>query len=158
MARRSINLEPHEAKVFHLYVARTDNPNDCWEWQDERNEFGYGILLRKWPAHRVAFFLHYGKQPRDLNVLHSCNNPPCCNPHHLFLDTQQVNIQQCVREGRHARVSGARLTPEQVLEIRENPHIPLKVYAKRFGVSISTIQKARTGKWYKHVQRSTHES
>src|SRR5690606_32610593 len=104
MAR--INLEPEEARVFHLYVAKTDDIRQCWEWQEERNEFGYGRLLRKWPAHQVAYFLHYGKQPGSKFVLHKCNNPPCCNPHHLYLGTQQDNIQQCVREGRHARVSG----------------------------------------------------
>lgn len=75
----------------------------CWEWQRARNNAGYGRLTidnRSLYAHRTAWTLWNGRQP-TVQVLHRCDNPPCCRPDHLFDGDQSINIQDAVAKGRH---------------------------------------------------------
>jgi hypothetical protein len=76
--------------------------DDCWEWQGPREPAGYGRLIYQGNvrAHRVAWFLTYGPIPKGLAVCHHCDNPPCCNPGHLYLTTQSQNIKDRARKGR----------------------------------------------------------
>lgn len=89
-------------------------PDYCWLWQASRgrqdtpcidrlgygqlNVYLYGRLFRG--AHRIAFALFYERDPGEFQVCHTCDNPPCCNPHHLFLGTRSDNMQDMVIKGR----------------------------------------------------------
>jgi hypothetical protein len=53
-----------------------------------------------WKAHRVAWTLANGPIPAGMHVLHTCDNPPCCNPGHLWLGTQADNMADMARKGR----------------------------------------------------------
>ncbi len=80
-------------------------PSGCWEWQKYRTIAGYGQLRfrgRTTAAHRLAWELANGPIPEGLHVLHHCDNPPCCNPAHLFTGDDQANAQDAVRKGRHS--------------------------------------------------------
>lgn len=75
-------------------------PDECWEWQAARNK-DYGWFRHNgstYFAHRVAFVITNGDV--ELCVLHTCNNPPCCNPKHLYAGTLKDNAQQCFDDGR----------------------------------------------------------
>lgn len=50
-------------------------------------------------AHRAAFMLTWGDIPGDAMVLHTCNNPRCCNPFHLYAGTPQQNVQDSIAAG-----------------------------------------------------------
>ena len=85
---------------------KKNGPNECWLWQASKTSHGYGKIgsggkygpsLR---AHRVSYEIHYGSIPNGLNVLHTCDNPPCCNPGHLFLGTQSINNWDRAKKGR----------------------------------------------------------
>lgn len=107
----------------------------CWEWQGMRQPFGYGMVSaygRPISTHRLSWWLRHG-DPGGLHVLHRCDNPPCCNPAHLFLGTNLDNIRDRVAKGRSGKTNNrkgkpsqltgelhpaARLTASQVLEIR----------------------------------------
>jgi len=81
---------------------------DCWEWTGFKQK-GYGRFMfqgRKLFAHRVAWELTKGQIPSDLHVLHTCDNPPCCNPEHLWLGTQADNNRDRDEKGRARYLTG----------------------------------------------------
>ena len=93
------------AERFWSKVNRVEDPDECWEWIPKaRHKFGYGIFMDRpygtKKAHRVAWELTNGEIPNGLMVLHTCDNPPCCNPNHLFLGTAQDNSLDMMSKGR----------------------------------------------------------
>ncbi|MEQ6899281.1 HNH endonuclease signature motif containing protein [Microbacterium sp. KR10-403] len=79
-------------------------PNGCLEWQRTRNEDGYGSIYVNGVTtltHRFAWEIENGPIPDGLNILHRCDNPPCCDPSHLFLGTQAENVDDMVSKRRH---------------------------------------------------------
>lgn len=59
--------------------------------------------MPKQKGHRASWILHYGEVPDDFHVLHKCDVRNCVNPDHLFLGTNQDNIEDKVRKGRQGR-------------------------------------------------------
>jgi hypothetical protein len=106
-------------------------------------------------AHRVAYYLHNGIVPAQL-VLHSCDNPPCCNPLHLRQGSSHDNKQDAVSRNRHAfgeKINTHKLTPAQVQEIRQlsvEGKMPLEL-SQKYGVNRSTIARIKTGQFWKSV-------
>ncbi len=85
-----------------LYVTK-GGPDECWEWRGVRNQAGYGVAYcagLKIPAHRVAYMLAKGEIPEGLIIMHKCDNPPCCNPAHVFLGTSRENNEDTINKGR----------------------------------------------------------
>jgi len=72
--------------------------NSCWEWQGYRKPNGYGFYAGQY-THRLAYKLFIG-DIGDMNVCHTCDNPSCCNPEHLFLGTQSDNANDMVAKKR----------------------------------------------------------
>lgn len=117
----------------------------------------YGMFFKCWSktekrriqmqAHRIAYELSIGPIPPGLHVCHSCDNPPCCNPHHLFLGSNRVNMHDRDAKGRGANRYGerngrARLSWNQVQAIRDRyaiGNIGQRPLAREFGVSMSQI-------------------
>lgn len=137
--------------------------DECWEWQAYRKPSGYGqFTLRKgefYTASRVALALSGVVLEQGECACHSCDNPPCVNPAHLFAGDQSVNTIDCIRKGRGNRVRGgmapsARLTEEDVRTIRALAHY-YGIYAelgRKYGVAANTIRSIRRGTKWKHVQ------
>ena len=75
----------------------------CWEWTGARNHKGYGMINiggKTRRAHRVAYYLHTGESPEM--VCHSCDNPKCVNPAHLWGGTVADNARDMYDKGRAA--------------------------------------------------------
>lgn len=146
---------------FATYVAKR-GPDDCWPWQGSRSRrTGYGgfrVGYRTARAHVAAFVIASGSLPAGI-VCHTCDNPPCCNPAHLYDGTDQTNADDRVARGRTARGDrngarayranrargerhrSAKLSDDQVAAIRRlHGHGRTQVsLAAEFGVSQSNI-------------------
>ena len=90
--------------TWHRFV-EVRGEDDCWPWRGCRGgSLRYG-QVRRGPstryAHRVAYALHHGVDERSLDVvMHTCDNPVCCNPAHLRHGTQAENLQDAIDKGR----------------------------------------------------------
>lgn len=140
-------------------------PDDCWEWKGAKANFGYGehiISNRKVRAHRVAWELTKGTIPIGLCILHKCDNPPCCNPNHLFVGTRADNSDDKIAKGRyrHGIARGehhgqAILCEEDVLYIRATYNhntCSQRSLATKFNVTVGTISAIVHRRLWKHVQ------
>lgn len=145
----SVNKDEQD-KRFWLKVTKKTS-TECWLWTGAKKPTGYGNIRRDkkyTTAHRVSWEMHFGKVPDGMQVLHSCDTPSCCNPHHLMLGTGMSNYIDMVRKGRSnsnhknrrygEKHHNHKLTLSQVDEIRGR-YIPGIVRQKdlgnEFGVS-----------------------
>ena len=123
--------------------------NGCWEWLRGKRDGQYGVIKidgRQESAHRAAYREFIGPIPAGMLCCHTCDNPICVNPSHLFLGTNADNIMDMVNKGRQLygeRNPKAILTQEKADEIRriyKNGNITMKELGRRFGVSKGCIQ------------------
>ena len=136
--------------------------NGCIEWQGHRDRDGYGkIRLGKGRtfAHRVAYDLMVARIAPGLLVCHTCDNPPCCNPLHLFAGTPKDNTQDMISKGRKADSKGengpmAKLTEKQVVAMRKRRLAgeTLEELANSYGVAVSAVSRIVNRKRWPHVQ------
>ena len=125
----------------------------CWEWLACKVQ-GYGRLGigrsgSTMAAHRLSWIIHNGPIRSALFVLHSCDNPGCVNPSHLFLGTQRDNLYDMTKKGR-GKPYGAKLSKQKATEIRKLRGLGLtqQSIADRFGVLQSTVSKICLKKTY----------
>ena len=150
---------------FWAKVDKSAGPLGCWLYTGFRKWDGYGWVARsqgnskiKWmTAHRYAWILTHGEPQAGLQILHNCDNPPCCNPAHLRLGTIQDNAADKVGRKRHAfgeRSGRKRLTFEQVVEMRKlvAEGWSYKDLGLKFGCRKETAYHAATGRTWKTLE------
>jgi hypothetical protein len=154
------------AERFWEKVDRSGGADSCWPWSGTRWATGYGrvaIGTRRRAAHRVAWELTFGPLPSwagpdSLCALHRCDNPPCCNPAHLFLGTSAENNHDRHAKGRDGSApceenGRAKLTEAQVAEVRARltGGATERSLAMEFGVTKATIHKIKYGRRWRSV-------
>lgn len=139
---------------------KVDTEGDCLVWVGARKQDGYGrfkIAGQCVSSHRYVFTILGIAIPNGAHVLHTCDNPPCVNPSHLFFGGQRDNTLDMIAKGRHRGAVGERnakskLTVAQVKEIREkysDRKTPTAKIAKIYGVSQPMISYILIGKNWK---------
>lgn len=140
----------------------------CWEWQGKRGRHGYGrfkINYKEHFAHRLAYEIEFGQIPPGMGVLHHCDNPPCCNPAHLFAGTPADNVADMMEKRRDiagrlkarrpgVRHHNARLSEDDVREIRaqrKKGRICREI-AEEFGVTREAVQSIVDFRSWKHIE------
>ena len=134
----------------------------CWEWRRANNGYGYGTLTvnRKTKlVHRLAYEYSKGPIPTGMHVCHTCDNPSCINPDHLFLGTRNDNMKDCFLKGRsniHPISFPGETNPRSKLTQHQVKHIRLLLaqqmtqdtIAKKFGISQAQVSNIKRGiKW-----------
>ena len=94
----------HPIDRFWAMVDDSRGDHACWPWTGHTNPVsGYGLVSTKGRmrvAHRLSWEIRHGAIPRGLVVCHSCDNPPCVNPGHLWLGTRGDNHRDAINKGR----------------------------------------------------------
>ena len=144
---------------FWSRVQKTDN---CWLWLGyPRTREGYGgytVSGKTYLSHRFAYLITHGELPDELQVCHTCDNPRCVNPAHLFLGTTLDNMRDRDRKGRRNAVGtkngAARLTEQSVRDLRRRVSSgeSIPALAREFGVLRGAVWNAVTRRTWRHVE------
>jgi hypothetical protein len=138
-ARQVVNQPKTDIERFETYALK-GGPDDCWPWTGQIGENGYGKVKNSpehVQAHRLAWAVHHGTIPKGLFVLHRCDNPPCCNPRHLFLGTHLDNMRDMREKQRQYAV----------FVTHGGEQLPLSEAAKRAGISPAIAAYRRKKGW-----------
>lgn len=112
---------------FEYIRKKLEINGDCWEWIGYKNKDGYGRIGGRILTHVLSWNHHYGDIPKGLMVCHSCDNPPCVNPKHLWLGTCKQNQMDSFMKGRRQKKISLSIIPA------------IKSYAKKYGIKLTSI-------------------
>lgn len=157
----------HDAIVATKFWGKVDKrgPDECWEWpvSNPRSYGSFSLNKVAYRTHRLSYELHNGPIPDGMFICHKCDNPPCCNPNHLFAGTHQDNMRDMAEKGRWVRVPrdeksvnhcfGARnhstkLTETNAAQIKARMARgdAKRALAREFGVDVSIMRQIAKGK------------
>ena len=145
---------------MHRFWSKIDikNDNECWDYKGGKQHFGYGQFWfegKTIGAHKFSYQLHHGSIPKDMCVCHSCDNPTCVNPKHLWLGTKGENNKDRSNKKRSADRKGE-LCP--TVKLKEYQAIAIKysnkknfLLAKQYNISQQTVCDIKKGKRWRHI-------
>jgi hypothetical protein len=147
-----------------LSRVKINHSTGCWEYIGPILNSGYGQIKGRgaFTAHRLSWLIHKGAIPKGMCICHRCDNRICVNPDHLFLGDIRANSVDMWKKGRGHRNAAqpkqrgvrhwkAKLTVEQILEIRKRRDEPRKLLAKEFGTSARYISSIICRTKWKHL-------
>ncbi len=157
-----------DPSICARFLEKFEVSDGCWLWNAAKDQNGYGNFSvygrSRGPvkAQRFSFAYHHQKDPDGFDVCHSCDNPPCINPAHLFLGTHHENMLDSKEKGRMKIASKgkkgslnnqAKLTEVEVMKIIAliGSGVSNSGIARTFNVDRSTIYLIKTKKKWRHL-------
>lgn len=121
----------------------------CWEWGGAKDQDGYGVFrgevggVKFNRAHRFSYAVHFGEIPEGSYICHSCDNPKCVNPEHLWAGTPRDNMEDRDAKGRRIvnfgeSCTSSKITKDQAAAILIDPR-PYVVIAEEYNIAASTV-------------------
>lgn len=136
---------------FWPKVDKDSHPGGCWVWCGSRDRSGYGQILitgsTKVKAHRFSYAMSKGAIPSGFDVCHTCDNPSCVNPEHLWAGTRSENMRDMVNKGRAI----CTLKPNQVASLRAERGLGIsaRVLASTYGITETQVYRILDGtRWH----------
>lgn len=133
-------------------------PTECWPWRGAKNPLGRAKIYvdgMHRSAARISWELHHGKPfPADLDACHTCDDPGCVNPLHVWPGSAYENLRDCAEKGRYrGPASQAALNPTLVRIIRERADagVSPRALADEYGVNVKNIRNAVRRRTWKFV-------
>ncbi len=160
MSRRPhLPMPKMSARDIDRFWSLVERKRGCWNWLGNHTPDGYcrfHVGGKTYRAQRLMHWLTTGIDPGPLEICHTCDNPPCLNPKHLWPGTGVDNMadrdRKC-RQFKGTQLPHARLTEAKVVAIRKTPfRVPSSKLAKKFNVTVATINRVRQGVIWKHVK------
>lgn len=153
-----MNAKDKDEAFEKRFWSKVDKSGECWLWTASKNKGGYGQTYWKGKvmrSHRVAYELTHGPVPEGMDVGLLCENHACTRPVHLFLRSKDEKITTMLtKRGRGEQARHARLTEEQVLDIRRQyslGNVSLTTLAEAFGVTAGNIHAIVNRKSWTHL-------
>ncbi len=148
-------MAPRRKCPIERILNQTDKIGTCWTWRGPKTRDGYGVMTigrRQFRAHRISFEVFYGVEADGYLVCHTCDNPDCVNPEHLFLGTAADNMADMIQKGRkismrdgdHHNIKVSHSDRREIIRRRKAGE-PLKQIAADYGVHFGTISAICTG-------------
>lgn len=106
-------------------------------------------------AHVYAWEQAHGRfKPAGTVVMHTCDNPRCCNPAHLQLGTQRENILDSIDKGRYNAFGRQKLNATKVHEIRAMAKAGelQRVIAAKFGIARHSVSAIVNNRSWQHLE------
>lgn len=147
--------------IEERFMQRVKKTDGCWIWIAGKDSDGYssfratinGVLHKR--GHRASYAMFKGEIGDGMQVLHSCDNPGCVNPDHLFLGTIDDNMKDKIAKGR-ARVPKGEESVHAVLSEKQAQAIlldarPYTAIAADYGVTASTVGNIKNRESWRHL-------
>jgi hypothetical protein len=157
------------AYEYLIEMVGKHDSDECLIWPFQKDRDGYGRVTLpislgsghiKVASHRLAFKIIHGRWPEPCG-LHTCDNPSCFNPQHIWEGNNRDNQTDKVEKGRQVKGSEqpeSKLDEDVVLKIREEYStgtVSMRTIAEKYNVTKVAIRLAIRGiRNWKHVNNA----
>lgn len=156
-----IEIKKVKSKKILLSHVETKSETECWEWTGYKDSNGYGRFSGGNYVHRAIYEMYFGEIPKEMSICHTCDNPSCCNPQHLFLGTHKDNMHDRDKKGRGKLKKG--MMPNDLMKNRilaldqaklmrieyKTTDVSISHLARKYGVSYTIAHRIIRNKSYK---------
>jgi hypothetical protein len=139
--------------IFQHINMMNGDTNECWPWKGKINKKDgrpyFTIEGKRRPSYAIVLELYTGEQQNDRKARHSCDNPVCCNPHHLIWGSHQDNMNDMKERDRHGLPA---IVVRAIQKLLAKGDTQASI-AELYGVSRETISAINTGRNKEHITK-----